>query len=790
MRRLATALVFACSAAQAGISDIVQSIPPGTWYELPDTRMDAVFPSREGHPAWGVEGPSAIVSAWGGAAFDIKRNALVVTGGGHTAYGGNEVYEFRLEDLRWHRVTEPSSYESNPAYAEDAHPGNYVRTHDGAPISSHTYDGLQYLPGLGRVFFFGGSQWRAGNNYDWHAYLLDPVTQTWVRKAEAPTYSLTPASAWDSKRQRVLVTTKTGVMAYDPAMDAWEHVAGGWYSQVDRVAAYDPVHDRLLLIGPESNKKPIAYLDLGKKTDLVAPDLTGDAVPLWRPGLVYDSERKVFVAWGGNRSVWTIDPATWVATKFANSQGPAPSSKTADGKDKNRGTYSRWQYVPDYDVFIGYNSAHDNVWLYKLPGATHIPPQPPIVEQPTECGADLCVGPGWAYAQPSAAAKVAKEGDTVYIAAGNYTDCTVWPVSVTIKGVGGRPSIGGTVCEGKAIWITRGARTEIENVTLAGALGGVSNAAAIRHEGQSLILRNAEITDNHNGILVGHEPDMTVEVYDSVFHHMHTVGDLAHNIYVGRIARLVVEGNRFYDGESGHFIKSLAAQTRIAYNRIIQKKDLNAAQIDLWGCQDFAVVGNAMMRTGRYGALAFIQLTYRSDGNGQVIPCPETRNPRGLVAYNTVFFNNDLHDDPRWSNLLHYNYPTPNVLVANNLVVHTAEIVSDSRGFAEHGGRLIANEYIRAWDGAVFADYSAGDLRPARELSGAAPIEFVPTRQIAYPVGTQDRAATANVGAFEFGAGTEPGGDAGTVEPPPVSPGVLEPGSYTLQPGVYELTVE
>src|SRR5699024_10191141 len=71
------------------------------------------------------------------------------------------------------------------------------------------------------------------------------------------------------------------------------------------------------------------------------------------------------------REVWTIDPATWVARKLANSQGPAPSNKTANGKAKNHGVYSRWQYVPDYDVFIGYNSARDNVWLYRLPEVPH-----------------------------------------------------------------------------------------------------------------------------------------------------------------------------------------------------------------------------------------------------------------------------------------------------------------------------------------------------------------------------------------------------------------------------------
>src|SRR5699024_382683 len=131
---------------------------------------------------------------------------------------------------------------------------------------------------------------------------------------------------------------------------------------------------------------------------------------------------------------------------------------------------------------------------------------------------DLCVGPDYSLKRPSQAARMAQEGNTVYIEAGNYTDCTVWPVSVTIRGIHGQPKIGGKVCRGKGVWITQGKNTVIENVELHGALGGVSNAAAIRHEGKALVLRNVEIYNNHNGILSGHDPESSVEVYDSVFH--------------------------------------------------------------------------------------------------------------------------------------------------------------------------------------------------------------------------------------------------------------------------------
>ena len=98
-----------CAAASTSNPPLESELKAGQWLELPGTAMQQVFPKREGHPAWGVLGPSAVMSSWGGAAYDSTRDVLVVTGGGHTDYGGNEVYEFHLRNRQWLRATEPSA---------------------------------------------------------------------------------------------------------------------------------------------------------------------------------------------------------------------------------------------------------------------------------------------------------------------------------------------------------------------------------------------------------------------------------------------------------------------------------------------------------------------------------------------------------------------------------------------------------------------------------------------------------------------------------------------------------
>ena len=86
-----TTLAFAAIPSDAQVSSNVAGklsalldLRPGEWRELPDTRMSSVFPQRD-KTTWGVVGPDSVIIAWGGAAYDTKRNAFVFNGGGRKA---------------------------------------------------------------------------------------------------------------------------------------------------------------------------------------------------------------------------------------------------------------------------------------------------------------------------------------------------------------------------------------------------------------------------------------------------------------------------------------------------------------------------------------------------------------------------------------------------------------------------------------------------------------------------------------------------------------------------------
>ncbi len=98
------------------VQALATAMKPGEFRAVGKNTMRDVVPHlcntdpRPAHCA--VQGPLAIMSTWGGAAFDTKRNIFLVTGGGHNDYGGNEVYHFRLDTLRWERATDPSPMRS------------------------------------------------------------------------------------------------------------------------------------------------------------------------------------------------------------------------------------------------------------------------------------------------------------------------------------------------------------------------------------------------------------------------------------------------------------------------------------------------------------------------------------------------------------------------------------------------------------------------------------------------------------------------------------------------------
>ena len=154
-------VLLAASATAFGITSPKQ-MRPNSWWSVPKTHLRDVAPSRAKYPRIQARmGVKAVVANWSGGAFDTRRSRLIVWGGGHNGYGGNEIYAFNVDSLKWERLTDPTPNPVNGPRAQ-VNP-------DGTPNSRHTYNGLACVAHADRFFASGGA-----------VHALDPSTSIWT----------------------------------------------------------------------------------------------------------------------------------------------------------------------------------------------------------------------------------------------------------------------------------------------------------------------------------------------------------------------------------------------------------------------------------------------------------------------------------------------------------------------------------------------------------------------------------------------------------------------------------
>jgi hypothetical protein len=205
------------------------------------------------------------------------------------------------------------------------------------------------------------------------------------------------------------------------------------------------------------------------------------------------------------------------------------------------------------------------------------------------CGISLCggaaaktleVGADLALKTPSAAARVAADGDTIEIAPGDYYDCAVWYAgNLTIVGKDGA-TITDVTCQGKALFVIVGHDVTIRNLTFARARVPDGNGAGIRAEGRNLTIEHSRFINNENGILAADAPDGTITIRASEFtRNGKCDATCAHGIYVNRLALLRIEQSRFSGTKLGDAIKSRALRTELVGNVIEDGKDGTGAYL-------------------------------------------------------------------------------------------------------------------------------------------------------------------------------------------------------------------
>ncbi|HEX9812783.1 MAG TPA: right-handed parallel beta-helix repeat-containing protein [Burkholderiales bacterium] len=347
----------------------------------------------------------------------------------------------------------------------------------------------------------------------------------------------------------------------------------------------------------------------------------------------------------------------------------------------------------------------------------------------------LKVGPDQAFHRPSDAAGIARDGDVVEIAAGDYPgDVAVWRQNrLTLRGVGrGRAHLraAGRSAEGKAIWVIKGRQTTVERIEFSGAAVPDGNGAGIRAEGEGLVIRDCYFHDNENGILGG-AGDVLIEGTEFA---RNGAGDgRTHNLYIDRrVTRFTLRNSYSHHAKVGHNVKSRARENRIEYNRIMDESDGNASYaIDLPDGGIAYVIGN-LIQQGPSTENATI-VSYGAEG---------LLHPRN----ETYLVNNTTVNDAGNGTFLRIAPGTERAVAINNLFVGAGGIQGEYAGrnnlFLTDPKLMDRERFdyrLAAGSPAIDAGVDPGD--PLRPVS-----QYVHPRRAA----TRPVLGPPDVGAYEF----------------------------------------
>lgn len=347
------------------------------WTDLTSTHFQDVCPGV----MYGYDFGSAcvkVLSSWGGGTWDSRRNRLIIWGGGHGDYAGNEVYALEVDPAHF---TPSAGYKARVGTAswqlvrlsDPSDPATHgatgctpeTDTADHAPRSRHTYSGLVYLPTQDKMVTIAGSPYNCGNLSSSAVYTLDLSDQTapitaanWAFKSVAWPNSGSPVCAYDPNTDTVVCGSGAGqnhFYRYTPSTNTFASVGLG-FAVSEGGAAIDSKRKVFVSIGSGQVGYQIIKMNIGPGADYttytnLTSTLSPNCDPLGSymgPGVNYDPVLDKIVAWPNHgNTVYIIDLDANTCTPVTYSGGPPHSSDASQ-----RGTFGRFAYAPSLNKYV------------------------------------------------------------------------------------------------------------------------------------------------------------------------------------------------------------------------------------------------------------------------------------------------------------------------------------------------------------------------------------------------------------------------------------------------------
>ena len=559
----------------------------GGWCEIrlsdKHPSISSVWPPNLDDKTYMASGPSSILTAWNGAAFDEKNLLFYFMGGGHSDYGGNEVYEFDLKNGRWKRLTNPSPL-SFLYMVRDATPNQGKRycwapNMPHVPGSPHTYDGLQFSKKTRTIFLVVGkvagsscfydeegqfdndsrilSGTYANNSiYEFNPSRLekrnDVPPLTWRRITTPEDMHLGYPRTLELPDGSMMVGNKSSLYPFDPLNGAIGKRL--WPSEADWGDGTAEFHPMGLILSLYRKSFMFRNLQTGVPERIVTPYFNGKSLAVDKTGRVF--------SWDGKHKILVINlqesERNWNLYDWS---GKGPPS----GKKKR--VYSKWQYISTHDVFVGLSLHTTGVWVYKHPTAMK--------------------GVKLSKINLQNLIKKAKPGSIVKIPSGSYGQGLFINKSLTVKlkdvrlwGVANGRGIINVACDSCSVVI----EDFYGNGLKADCLNG--NCAGIKAEGKNfnLTVRRAHLDNTVMGILTDNRGGQLV-VEDSLIENTgqnDQSSTLGHGIYTGNIGSLIMRRSTIRNvNSSGHTLKSRAKETILENVYLLGNQGFHSRSIDM-----------------------------------------------------------------------------------------------------------------------------------------------------------------------------------------------------------------
>jgi hypothetical protein len=461
--------IAAAQPALGNLSTILAAMPESSWVKVNLNPFSAAWTpvDLQVPPYNGPSKPHAIIAAWSSFAWDGNRGDLILFGGGHANYAGNEVYCWHGTSQLWERASVPSEVRLiDSTYLKyTAIDGAF-----NAPASSHTYDNQLFLKRLDRFVTFGGAAFNSGGAepillangtiratgpFLWDPSRGDPnkvggTTGSHVQRV-APHPEIVGGQMWqnldiydgrfsglylpgsfiqgvsdvidEGGYDTVYITGRYGAGTDqnlyrmqvrdigDRSKDVWTQV-GHFYAGVSTqgAGAIDPVR-RIFLRTGRDNSVYFTYWNLdtpGPNNRDVAIksliDATGSFSMNPNYGMDFDPVRSQFVLYNGGGTVWLLDPPTpFGPAGWVISKAPDPAGAIPPAS-YGTGILGKFKYIANVDAFMLLD-VNGDVWLWKPLGWTD--PQsdtPPTVSLTSPAE-------GSSYVTPASIALSAQAGD-------------------------------------------------------------------------------------------------------------------------------------------------------------------------------------------------------------------------------------------------------------------------------------------------------------------------------------------------------------------------------------------